>query len=292
MATSGIAALLLPGGTTAHSRFGIPVQLGGTSSLPIEGERAGIIRDAAVIIWDEAPMGHKDSYRVLDLFLRDIMATVDPSLHGVPFGGKVVVMAGDWRQILPVVRRGTRSQVVGATLKSSYLWPSFKIFELRKNLRVHLASQNASGVVGADFAEWLLNVGEGNTPNPWPIPPSMVVPGSDVLDLVKTVYPPNVCHDLENRCILTVRNNFTDDINDTVLQQVRGEEHTYESADYFGQDAGEEANIYPTEFLNTLQPNGMPRHTIKLKVGVPIILLRNLSRSAGLMNGTRLVVTA
>ena len=47
-----------------------------------------------------------------------------------------------------------------------------------------------------------------------------------------------------------------------------------------------------TELLNTLQPNGMPRHTIKLNVGVPIILLRNVSRSAGLMNSTQLVVTA
>ena len=143
-------------------------------------------------------MDHKDSYRVLDLFLQDILATVDPSLHGVPFGGKVVVMAGNWRQNLLAVLRGTRSQVVGARLKSSYLWPSFKIFEIRKNLRVPLASQNASSVVGANFAEWLLNVGKVNKPNPLPIPPSMVVPGSDVLDLVKTLYPPNVCHALEN----------------------------------------------------------------------------------------------
>ena len=61
MATPGIAAILLPGGTTADSRFGIPVQLGGTSALSIEGERASIIRDMAVIKWDEAAMGHKDS---------------------------------------------------------------------------------------------------------------------------------------------------------------------------------------------------------------------------------------
>ena len=171
------------------------------------------------------------------------MATVDPSLHGVPFAGKVVVMASDWGQILPVVRRGTRSRFHCATLKSLYFWPSFKILELQKNLRVHLASQKASSVVGADFAELLSNVGKGNTPNPLPIPPSMVVPGSNVPDLVKTVYPSTVCHDLRNRCILTLRKNFNDDINDTILQQNKGEEHTYESADHFGQDAGEEANI-------------------------------------------------
>ncbi|WVZ82655.1 hypothetical protein U9M48_029897, partial [Paspalum notatum var. saurae] len=35
-------------------------------------------------------------------------------------------------------------------------------------------------------------------------------------------------------------------------------------------------NHYPSEFLNSLTPNGLPPHTLKLKVNCPVILLRNL----------------
>lgn len=42
------------------------------------------------------------------------------------------------------------------------------------------------------------------------------------------------------------------------------------------------------EFLNTLHFSGMPPHELHLKVGCPVILLRNMS--GGLANGTRLIV--
>jgi ATP-dependent exoDNAse (exonuclease V) alpha subunit len=49
-------------------------------------------------------------------------------------------------------------------------------------------------------------------------------------------------------------------------------------------------NYYPSEFLNTLNPSGLPPHVLKLKVGCPVILLRNIDPATGLCNGTRLVV--
>jgi hypothetical protein len=49
-------------------------------------------------------------------------------------------------------------------------------------------------------------------------------------------------------------------------------------------------NHYPSEFLNTLTPNGLPPHMLKLKIGCPVILLRNIDPTGGLCNGTRLVV--
>ncbi len=48
--------------------------------------------------------------------------------------------------------------------------------------------------------------------------------------------------------------------------------------------------LYPVEFLNTLRFNGIANHELELKVGVPILLLRNLNQSIGLCNGTRLIV--
>jgi hypothetical protein len=49
-------------------------------------------------------------------------------------------------------------------------------------------------------------------------------------------------------------------------------------------------NYYPQEFLNTMTSNGLPPHVLKLKLGCPVILLRNLDPANGLCNGTRLVV--
>jgi ATP-dependent DNA helicase PIF1 len=49
--------------------------------------------------------------------------------------------------------------------------------------------------------------------------------------------------------------------------------------------------LYPTEFLNTLSINGLPDHVLHLKIGVPIMLLRNLYPTRGLCNGIQLIVT-
>ena len=89
MATSGIASLLLHGGTTAHSRMGIPTAIGGYSSIFKQSECAAIIREANIIIWDEAPMAHKDTLRVVDELLRDLRD--EPT---IPFGGKLFVASG------------------------------------------------------------------------------------------------------------------------------------------------------------------------------------------------------
>lgn len=50
--------------------------------------------------------------------------------------------------------------------------------------------------------------------------------------------------------------------------------------------------VMPIEYLNSLQPQGLPAHNLTLKVGMPIMSLRNMSRSLGIANGTRLLITA
>ena len=72
------------------------------------------------------------------------------------------------------------------------------------------------------------------------------------------------------------------------------EEKEYLSCDKTGKPLGTHDAydlLYPVKFLNSLNGNNFPRHRLILKVGVPIMLLRNLSQSDGLCNGTRLIIT-
>jgi ATP-dependent exoDNAse (exonuclease V) alpha subunit len=79
-----------------------------------------------------------------------------------------------------------------------------------------------------------------------------------------------------------------------MLKLVPNIEREYFSADIISKcsDACNDADIlYPVEYVNTLTTNNFPAHRLKLKVGVPIMLLRNLNQTIGLCNGTRLIVT-
>jgi len=68
VASSGIAALLLDGGRTAHSRFKIPLKLTETSLLNIsqQSDLAELIKATKLIIWDEAPMAHRFAFEAVD----------------------------------------------------------------------------------------------------------------------------------------------------------------------------------------------------------------------------------
>jgi ATP-dependent DNA helicase PIF1 len=76
-------------------------------------------------------------------------------------------------------------------------------------------------------------------------------------------------------------------INMKMIGGFQGVETVYHSFDSAVDDPH---NYYPSEFLNTLTPNGLPPHVLKLKIGCLAILLRNIDPANGLCNGTRLVV--
>jgi len=313
VATSGIAALLLDGGTTAHSRFKLPLEVFTDCScnLTINCPQAELIKAARLIVWDEAPMCHRHNFEALDKLLRDIMKTVNAGLEHVPFGGKVVVMAGDFRQILPVVRRGTKADIIDACLTKSALWQQINRRQLTINMRVRRLLQEASPDAAAQaaeaqrFSDFLMDVGNGvrACAPVLTIPDSMRAATQKPEDLITTVFgdlaaaatdePGQVAARarLITRAILTPRNDHAHMINDMVMSQLPGQEHVYNSADSLS--LGEEGSdrLYPTEFLNSLTPQGMPPSTLRLKVGMPVMLLRNLNSAMGLANGTRLLIT-
>ena len=298
VASSGIAALLLPEGTTAHSRFKIPNETkdGLSCNIRIQGRTAALLRAASLIVWDEAPMTHKLCFDAVDRLLRDVTGN-----HDRPFGGKVVVLAGDFRQVLPVVPRGSRAAIVAASLKRHHLWPHIHCLQLRTNMRAMVLLQTlgeeAAGRQRA-WASYLLAVGEGREGRAGQdlrLPDDLVVPGENVQDLVRDVYgdlrndpAARLPETLIHRCILTPKNVDMQRINDCIMQLMSGQEHVSLSADQVNDEANEAA--FPPEFLNSLNPQGLPPHKLGLKPGCPILLLRNLNFQAGLANGTRLIV--
>ena len=93
-ATSGIAASILPGGRTAHSMFKIPIKLASNSmcNFTKQGGTAELLRRTSLLIWDEVAMTNRLAVECLDRSLQDIINCE------MPFGGKVMVFGGDFRQ--------------------------------------------------------------------------------------------------------------------------------------------------------------------------------------------------
>lgn len=67
---------------------------------------AELIIETSLIIWDEALMTNRRCFEALDRSLRDIISEINSQAKEIPFGGKVVVLGGDLRQILPVIENG------------------------------------------------------------------------------------------------------------------------------------------------------------------------------------------
>ena len=84
--------------------------------------RGELIKEASIIIWDEGPMVNRAVLACVEEVCRTVMN------NDQPFGGKIVVVLGDFRQTCPVIHGGTRAQVVDASIKSLPLWDFFTIY--------------------------------------------------------------------------------------------------------------------------------------------------------------------
>lgn len=105
VASSGIAALLLPHGRTAHSTFKIPVERlteDSTCAVSKDSLLASLLRMTSLIIWDEATMLHRYAAEALDKTCQDVCD------NDCPFGGITVVFGGDFQQTLPIIPKGAR----------------------------------------------------------------------------------------------------------------------------------------------------------------------------------------
>jgi ATP-dependent DNA helicase PIF1 len=94
-----------------------------------------------------------------------------------------------------------------------------------------------------------------------------------------------------NRTILAPTNLAVQSVNEAVSERVQGASHVFLSTDSIENDGGEAA-FFETEVLNSININGIPPHKLILKVGIPVMMIRNLNPNAGLCNGTRLRIVS
>ena len=191
-------------------------------------------------------------------------------------------------------------------------------------MRLRQLVQSGSGEAAqeiADFATYLLSVGDGEESNvcsdsPIDIPSAlragaMSLPleedsrGQEVLSdaakdaFIREIYPDLSTHlaaadhpSLMQRAILTPLNANVDEMNERILKSLRlpaAAIREYRSLDTVVET--DHADLYPPEFLNSLQVSGLPPHMVKLAVGLPIMLLRNMDPLNGHVNGARYIVT-
>ena len=303
VASSGIAALLLDGGRTAHSRFKVPINVVEDSMCTINADSplGDLIRQTKLIIWDEAPMVHRHCFEAFDRTLKDVTDCDDK-----PFGGKVVVFGGDFRQILPVIPCGSRQDVVHASLNKSFLWDHCTVLKLTENMRLRVGCNPSDSETIKDFAEWILNIGDGKIGGKNDghaevvFPNEMLIPNSNnhVESIIKETYEDWEQHLWEpsyfqDRAILAPTHEEVEKINSSMMSKLEGEEKVYYSSDTVSDidvDFNYNESLYSTEFLNSIKCSGIPNHKLVLKVGAPVMCLRNIDQRGGLCNGTRLQI--
>ena len=294
VASSGIAALLLKGGRTVHFLFKVPINLHEASFCTISKNThlAALICLADLVIWDEAPMQHRHVMEAVDRTFRDLRNS------DKPFGGLTVVFGGDFQQILPVVIKGARPQVVGACLQRSRLWSDITVLHLHQNMHLNTHIQEE-----ANFAKWQLEVGHGeHTDDAFniPLPQQFWCPQNTVDSLIHSIYPdihlpghPN--NYFSERVILSCTNDTVNKLNDTILAKFPGPEKLFPSVDFIptSEQTGEDDPLlnYPVEYLNAINCGSLPLSKLKLKVGCPVMVLKNLDAANGVCNGSRGILT-
>nr|GEV38633.1 DNA helicase [Tanacetum cinerariifolium] len=253
VASSGIASLLLPSGRTDHSRFKLPLDLSDSFVCLVtkNTQLARLLKETDLIIWDESPMNNRRCFETLDRTLRDILDTTNKL-----FGGKPIMLGGDFRQTLPVKKSASRDGVLGVPDESD--------------------PENTS---------WL------EIPEKFQIPNDE----NGLTKLIEFIYDkdtllyPNA-KDLQDKAIVCPKNDTADVINAKVMDMLPGYATTYISNDEaipHGHNRGEVELLYPVKYLNTLNFVGIPPHELNLKIGSPIITMKlaNVDDTAQQNNG-------
>uniref|UniRef100_A0A0L8I4X5 ATP-dependent DNA helicase n=1 Tax=Octopus bimaculoides TaxID=37653 RepID=A0A0L8I4X5_OCTBM len=172
--------------------------------------------------------------------------------------GLTVVLTGDFRQILPIIPRGRRADDIYVCLEFSLLWRFVRQLSLSNNMRAHLYNDSSA----EEFFHQHLQIGNGALPLNNTLQQHVLQCGHIVSALVE----------LKEKVFPTLQDNFkniacVDKINHELLHILLGDVSTFVSIDT---TIDEHAAVkYLVEFLNSLQPTGLPPHKLFLKKVTP-----------------------
>ena len=168
--------------------------------------------------------------------------------NDIEFGGKCILLGGDFRQTLPVVFHGSKTTILENCIKNSISWRKFKSIKLKRNMR--------AGVNEQEFAAYLLQMGDGCLPTYPEIGSDMIkipdecVETESIIDAIFPVEDINGSIEvLKKRCIFCPQNENTLILNDEILKRLNGEEKCFLSTNKVECDDVEEAMNFPIEFL-------------------------------------------
>jgi hypothetical protein len=194
-----------------------------------------------------------------------------------------------------VIPNASAAEVIMSSFRYSYLWELTTKVKLRINMRAMLCASEIEQKAQEEFSAFLLSIGSSNT-SIFQVPEDLLLPRDSNLleEIYGNFYVDRSSKFLTERSILCPLNRHVHMINDIAVSVFPGICQKFTSADSVKQDAGQNLSdeLFPIEVLNTIDVPGLSRHELTLKVGVIVILLRNLSQKKGLLNGTRLQITS
>ncbi|GJS36785.1 DNA helicase, partial [Tanacetum coccineum] len=166
----------------------------------------------------------------------------------VLFGGKTIVLGGDFCQTLPVKKVAGKEELIAASIAESYLWCHFRICTLKENMRLQrfgLTSEERKR--SETFAKWLLDVGDGKIGEPeeedqdssWiTTPPEYSVDNDEtsLSNLINFIYDDTTLKtptagSLKEKAIVCPKNATADDVNAKILSNIKGQSKIYLSND-------------------------------------------------------------
>ncbi|GKF22543.1 DNA helicase [Tanacetum coccineum] len=189
-------------------------------------------------------MNDRSCFEALDRSLRDIL----DAPHSL-FGGKLVILGGDFHQTLHVKKGTSKMEVIASCISESNLWPHFKVFMLKGNMRLLRPDIKANEhSLVSSFASWLLDIGDGNigdadkqdpeNSNWIRIPSEYFFPFGEngLSSLIDFIYDHNTFQTplavtLQQKAIICPKNETADVINSKVCEMVQGESTAYLSQD-------------------------------------------------------------
>ncbi|XP_045029055.1 ATP-dependent DNA helicase PIF1-like [Daphnia magna] len=279
VASTGIVSTLLLDGATYHSQFKIYPPITETKRSKIEEGtyNTQMIRNANLIISDEAPMKTNHALNTINHLFQTVMKNrVDP------YGGKVLLLGGDFIQCLPVVRHGNRVQVAEATIINNAIWPHFHELRLVQNMHTTAGSQ--------DYADWLIELGNGTLPQ---IPrlnnPDVIEIPQDFLKIKRYLVehvvgdPSDLLQDgvvdsISNQAILCPKNEDCLRMNNQIITEMPGALKIYRSIDTMDSEDPEDPDHEIANYLIGQQSKPCFHRELGIQYGQSLLNICNFSK--------------